>query len=70
MLYYVESEAFEGFEDHDALEFEQQQGLVEGKSPLMHTHLSYVNALNSSYLFFIACINFGRNPLRIMPSLL
>jgi hypothetical protein len=33
--------AFEGFEDQDATEFEKLS-LVEGKSPLMHVHLSYI----------------------------
>jgi hypothetical protein len=42
MVWYVESKVFEGFEDQDAPEFEQQQGLVEGKSPLMHIYLSYI----------------------------
>jgi hypothetical protein len=37
----VESEAFKGFEDQDAPEFEQPS-LIEGKSPLMHANLSYI----------------------------
>jgi hypothetical protein len=40
LLWNVESEVFQGFVDQDAPEFEQPS-LVEGKSPLMHTHLSY-----------------------------
>jgi hypothetical protein len=44
ILWNVESEAFEGFEDQDALEFEQQS-LVDGKSPLMHAHLSYITCI-------------------------
>jgi hypothetical protein len=38
-LWSVESKAFEGFEDQEAPEFEQPS-LVEGKSSLMHAHLS------------------------------
>jgi hypothetical protein len=34
-LWTIESEAFGGFEDQDASEFEQQS-FVEGKSSLMH----------------------------------
>jgi hypothetical protein len=44
ILWNVESESFEGFEDQDVLEFEQQS-LVEGKSPLMHAHLSYITCI-------------------------
>jgi hypothetical protein len=57
MLWYVESEGFEGFEDQDVQEFEQQQSLVEGKSPLMHTHLSYITCIKLITFIFIACIN-------------
>ena len=56
MLWYIESEAFEGFEDQDAPEFEQPS-LVEGKSPLMHTHLSYITCIKFIVFIFIACIN-------------
>jgi hypothetical protein len=45
MLWNVESDTFEGFEDQDMQEFEQQQSLVEGKSPLMHTRLSYITCI-------------------------
>jgi hypothetical protein len=44
LLWSVESEAFEGFEFQDAPEFEQPR-LVEGKSPLMHAHLSYITCI-------------------------
>jgi hypothetical protein len=70
MLWYVESEAFEGFEDQNAPKFEQQQGLVEGKSPLMHTRLSYITCTEFIVISFIICINFDGCLLRIMPSLL
>jgi hypothetical protein len=56
MLWNVESEVFEEFEDQDAPEFEQPS-LVEGKSPLMHTHLSYITCIYFIVLTF-ACINF------------
>jgi hypothetical protein len=45
MMWYVESEMFERFEDPDVQEFEQQQSLVEGKSPLTHTRLSYITCI-------------------------
>jgi hypothetical protein len=44
LLWSVESEAFESFEDQDAPEFEQSS-LVEGKSSLMHAHLSYITCI-------------------------
>jgi hypothetical protein len=68
-LWSVDSEAFEGFEDQDALEFEQPS-LVEGKSPLMHAHLSYITCIYFTVFTFLACINFDGNLLRIIPSLL
>jgi hypothetical protein len=54
-LWSLESEAFEGFEDQDALEFEQPS-LVEGKSSLMHADLSYITSFNSLYLFFLLAL--------------
>jgi hypothetical protein len=53
----VESEAFKGFEDQDAPEFEQPS-LIEGKSPLMHANLSYITCIQFTVFTFIACINF------------
>ena len=53
MLWSVESEAFEGFEDQDAPEFEQPS-LVEGKSSLMHTRLPIQHAFNSLFLLLLA----------------
>jgi hypothetical protein len=44
LLWNVESEAFEGFEDQDMPEIEKPS-LVEGKSPLMHAHLSYITCI-------------------------
>jgi hypothetical protein len=44
LLWSLESEAFEGFEDQDAPEFEQPS-LVEGKSSLMHVYLSYITCI-------------------------
>jgi hypothetical protein len=43
-LWNVESEAFEGFENQDALEFEQPS-FVEAKSSLMHARLSYITCI-------------------------
>jgi hypothetical protein len=52
-LWNVESEAFKGFEDQDAPEFEQPS-FVEGKSPLMHAlHNMHLNSL---YLLFLLAL--------------
>jgi hypothetical protein len=68
-LWSVESEAFEGFEDQDTPEFEQPS-LDEGKSSLMHAHLSYISCIRFTVFIFLACISFDWNLLMIIPSLL
>jgi hypothetical protein len=68
-LWNVESEAFEGFEDQDAPEFEQPS-LVEGKSSMMHAACPTQHAFKFTVFTFLACINFDGNLLRIIPSLL
>jgi hypothetical protein len=53
VLWTVESDSFEGFEDQVVQEFEQQ-GFVEGKYSLMHTRLSYITCIFTVFTFPLA----------------
>jgi hypothetical protein len=68
-MWCIENETFRGFEEQEVQQFEQQQqSLVEGKSPFMHTHSILYNMHLIHCIYFIACINLDGFLLRIMTS--